>query len=600
MIDYVRENCSVSSMSLSQTTFNCSDLGANTITLTVIDSEGNSTAQTATVTVTDAAAPTILMPSMLTVYANALCQATATWSTSVMDNCSASWSSNYASGSTFGVGQHDVITTATDASGNTTVDTMLVSVIDTVAPIFTSQPFVSSMVPGPGCSAYVTWVNPMAVDWCSSNSVSSNVLSGSLFTSGTHTVVFTATDDNQNTRSMTLTFTVNDGVAPVATVPSTVVATNDPGTCGAVVNLPVPSGTDNCGVDTAYYSIASGSVFPVGITPVTITVIDFDGNMDQGVFNVEVQDTEKPVFTNVPTDTVLGYCNSALAYSLPSATDNCGISSVNLISGIAPGNIFPAGQTKNIFQVTDVHGNSDTVSFTVFVSNQSTAPTPMFGSICENESPFDLRQGDTSYAFWGDYIDDNIFDPGLAGAGNTMVYYSWTDSLGCTSLGQLNLFIDAAPDLPIVQRSSSTYLTVNMAYARYQWLKNGIAIPGATNRDFIVTSSGYYRVKVWNAAGCDETSAPLPVGTVGLDEAVLSDITIYPNPSTGQFNLDLTKIQSEVQVAIYDGVGKQVYRGSAKNELVQIDLSDLASGMYHIVLRDAEGASVTKRVSIQK
>ena len=600
VIDYVRENCSVSSMSLSQTTFNCSDLGANTITLTVIDSEGNSTAQTATVTVTDAAAPMILMPSMLTVYANALCQATATWSTSVMDNCSASWSSNYASGSTFGVGQHDVITIATDASGNTTVDTMLVSVIDTVAPIFTSQPFVSSMVPGPGCSAYVTWVNPMAVDWCSSNSVSSNVLSGSLFTSGTHTVVFTATDDNQNTRSMTLTFTVNDGVAPVATVPSTVIATNDPGTCGAVVNLPIPSGTDNCGVDTAYYSIASGSVFPVGITPVTITVIDFDGNMDQGVFNVEVQDTEKPVFTNVPTDTVLGYCNSALAYSLPSATDNCGISSVNLISGIAPGNIFPAGQTKNIFQVTDVHGNSDTVSFTVFVSNQSTAPTPMFGSICENESPFDLRQGDTSYAFWGDYIDDNIFDPGLAGAGNTMVYYSWTDSLGCTSLGQLNLFIDAAPDLPIVQRSSSTYLTVNMAYARYQWLKNGIAIPGATNRDFIVTSSGYYRVKVWNAAGCDETSAPMPVGTVGLDEAVLSDITIYPNPSTGQFNLDLTKIQSEVQVAIYDGVGKQVYRGSAKNELVQIDLSGLASGMYHIVLRDAEGASVTKRVSIQK
>ena len=82
---------------------------------------------------------------------------------------------------------------------------------------------------------------------------------------------------------------------------------------------------------------------------------------------------------------------------------------------------------------------------------------------------------------------------------------------------------------------------------------------------------------------------------------MLSDITIYPNPSTGQFNLDLTKIQSEVQVAIYDGVGKQVYRGSAKNELLQIDLSGLASGMYHIVLRDAEeGASVTKRVSIQK
>ena len=600
VIDYVRENCSVSSMSLSQTMFNCSDLGVNTITLTVMDSEGNSTAQTATVMVTDAAAPTILMPSMLTVYANALCQATATWSTSVMDNCSASWSSNYASGSTFGVGQHDVITTATDASGNTTVDTMLVSVIDTVAPIFTSLPFVSSMVPGPGCGAYVTWVNPMAVDWCSNNAISSSVLNGSLFTSGTHTVVFTATDDNQNTRSMTLTFTVNDGVAPVATVPSTIMATNDPGMCGAVVNLPVPSGTDNCGIDTAYYSIASGSVFSVGVTPVTLTVVDFDGNTDQGTFNVVVQDTEKPVFTSVPADTTLGYCNNALAYALPTASDNCGIGSVSLVSGIASGNQFPVGSTVNIYEVVDIHGNSDTVSFTVTVQAQISAPVPVYGAICANDLAFDLRQGDTSLSFWGDYIDDNVFDPSLAGPGNTVVYYSWTDSLGCSSNYQMNLFIEQAPDRPVIQRFTSTHLTTHKAFTRYQWLKNGTSIAGATSRTLSATSGGNYKVKVWNAAGCEEISAPYFVGTIGLDEAVLSDITIYPNPSTGQFNLDLTKIQSEVQVVIYDGVGKQVYRGSAKNELVQIDLSGLASGMYHIVLRDAEGASVTKRVSIQK
>ena len=551
-------------------------------------------------TVTDAAAPTILMPSMLTVYANALCQATATWSTSVMDNCSASWSSNYASGSTFGVGQHDVITTATDASGNTTVDTMLVSVIDTIAPIFTSQPFVSSMVPGPGCSAYVTWVNPMAVDWCGGNSVSSNVLSGSLFTSGTHTVVFTATDDNQNTRSMTLTFTVNDGVSPVATVPSTVVATNDPGMCGAAVNLPVPSGTDNCGIDTAYYSIASGSVFSVGVTPVTLTVVDFDGNTGQGTFNVVVQDTEKPVFTSVPADTTLGYCNNALAYALPTASDNCGIGSVSLVSGIASGNQFPVGSTVNIYEVVDIHGNSDTVSFTVTVQAQISAPVPVYGAICANDLAFDLRQGDASLSFWGDYIDDNVFDPSLAGPGNTVVYYSWTDSLGCSSNYQMNLFIEQAPDRPVIQRFTSTHLTTHKAFTRYQWLKNGTPIAGATSRTLSATSGGNYKVKVWNAAGCEEISAPYFVGTIGLDEAVLSDITIYPNPSTGQFNLDLTKIQSEVQVAIYDGVGKQVYRGSAKNELLQIDLSGLASGMYHIVLRDAEGASVTKRVSIQK
>src|SRR5205085_984976 len=47
------DNCSVASLSLSKTSFNCSDIGGNTVTLTVTDVNGNTSTKTATVTVHD-------------------------------------------------------------------------------------------------------------------------------------------------------------------------------------------------------------------------------------------------------------------------------------------------------------------------------------------------------------------------------------------------------------------------------------------------------------------------------------------------------------------------------------------------------------------
>jgi hypothetical protein len=90
------------------------------------------------------------------------------------------------------------------------------------------------------------------------------------------------------------------------------------------------------------------------------------------------------------------------------------------------------------------------------------------------------------------------------------------------------------------------------------------------------------------------------VGTIGLDEAAMESIVLYPNPTSGAFTIDLTTINEEVSVVIYDGIGKLVYTGAAKSEKLNIDLSDKAAGMYQVVLRGEDGASLVKRVSIQK
>ncbi|MFA9372429.1 MAG: ice-binding family protein [Labilibaculum antarcticum] len=85
------DNCGLISMSLSQTTFRCSNIGENNVTLTVKDAHGNTTNCDAVVTVEDKTDPTITCPADVSAFADAgLCTASsvALGTPIVVDNCS--------------------------------------------------------------------------------------------------------------------------------------------------------------------------------------------------------------------------------------------------------------------------------------------------------------------------------------------------------------------------------------------------------------------------------------------------------------------------------------------------------------------------------
>ena len=56
------DNCSMASLVLDQTDFDCTQLGANTVTLTAVDGIGNTNSATATVTIIDNVAPATCCP----------------------------------------------------------------------------------------------------------------------------------------------------------------------------------------------------------------------------------------------------------------------------------------------------------------------------------------------------------------------------------------------------------------------------------------------------------------------------------------------------------------------------------------------------------
>ena len=103
----------------------------------------------------------------------------------------------------------------------------------------------------------------------------------------------------------------------------------------------------------------------------------------------------------------------------------------------------------------------------------------------------------------------------------------------------------------------------------------------------------------------DSTLSPVCFGkctdcAAGLGES-LQNVSLFPNPTRGQFNLARMDAATEVEVSVLDLQGKvlTVAKWNEGVETLSIDLSSFANGVYMVRMTSDEG-SRTMRVSVQK
>lgn len=140
--------------------------------------------------------------------------------------------------------------------------------------------------------------------------------SGSTFAIGDTTVNVSATDTAGATTNASFVVRVHDTTAPVVVAHAdvTVVATTHD---GAVVTYAAGSATDAVGVTSLTYSQNSGTLFPLGLTTVTITAKDAATNTATGTFTVRVIDFSgdlasfQPCWRGLPNSTFQQWAFSA-------------------------------------------------------------------------------------------------------------------------------------------------------------------------------------------------------------------------------------------------------------------------------------------------
>ena len=182
--------------------------------------------------------------------------------------------------------------------------------------------------------------------------------------------------------------------------------------------------------------------------------------------------------------------------------------------------------------------------------------------------------------------------------------FTWTNSgtyadlllnqFGCDSTLTINLTINDTPDTNVTRNFDM--LTATETNTTYQWLdcsNNYAPIVGATSQSFQVLTNGNYAVQLDNN-GCVDTSSCLTVVNVGTAQTFTEPVSLFPNPTTGKFWLDLGAVHTDISIQIMNAVGQVVlvenYNGMQRMEF---DV-DLPNGIYFLEVKSGDKLAVMK------
>jgi hypothetical protein len=273
--------CGIATLSASPSTFTCANIGANTVTLTVTDVNGNFSTCTSTVTIADNVAPNIITQN-ITLYLDALGNATLPASAvnnGSTDNCGIA--SISVSPNTFtcaNVGPNIVTLTVTDVNGNSSNASATVTVADTIAPNAICQNIDVYLDASGNASISGTMLNNGSTDACG---IATYIASPAIFSCanlGANTVTLTISDVNGNASTCTSIVTVIDTTDPVAACQNLTI-TLDAGGNGSILASDVNNGsTDACGSPNLSVSPNTFTCANVGTNNVILTVTDNSGN----------------------------------------------------------------------------------------------------------------------------------------------------------------------------------------------------------------------------------------------------------------------------------------------------------------------------------
>lgn len=78
-----------------------------------------------------------------------------------------------------------------------------------------------------------------------------------------------------------------------------------------------------------------------------------------------------------------------------------------------------------------------------------------------------------------------------------------------------------------------------------------------------------------------QSQSTIFLGTNNFDKKTNNQLTISPNPNDGNFTLDFaTESFSNVEISLYDLLGKLVYKKIPNEKLVAVSLPNLPAGIY--------------------
>jgi hypothetical protein len=203
------------------------------------------------------------------------------------------------------------------------------------------------------------------------------------------------------------------------------------------------------------------------------------------------------------------------------------------------------------------NGCSDAAEVTVTVNEVPSSTLILDGNavLCPGESLVISAQPNNTYA-WSNNATTQSITVTTPGTYSAVL----TGLNGCTSNS----------DVVTVTAGAATSSTINATgYSSY------------TLNEVVYTQSGTYTQTLTNAAGCDSTITLNLTLTVGIEEGNITDVNLYPNPTSESFTIK-TSAPLYGTYSIVDAQGKLVFSGEMTGTDTHVNISSVARGIYYL------------------
>jgi hypothetical protein len=274
------------------------------------------------------------------------------------------------------------------------------------------------------------------------------------------------------------------------------------------------------------------------------------------------------------------------------------------------GDIFTVQLTSNATCASPVTANSNAITMTVTTNvtpsvsiSASSITICSGGSVTFTATP--TNGGTTPTYQWkrnGNNVGNNTSTYTTTSINNGDIYtVQLTSNASCASPTTVNsnaitMSVNPLPSASIT-RSSDT-LKVTAGFSSYVWKIIGVVITGATSNIYKATIYGVYEVEVIDVNGCKAIVSYNYINTNVNDPEKVKLASIFPNPTQGNVTLVFEE-RGARNIQLIDNIGRIVFQTQITQQKEDIQLPELASGLYQIKI--TENASfVVKPLLITK
>ena len=181
-----------------------------------------------------------------------------------------------------------------------------------------------------------------------------------------------------------------------------------------------------------------------------------------------------------------------------------------------------------------------------------------------------------------------------------------TNAFGCSSQGVQALTVLPAPlivvssDNPNVACAEDLVTLSATGAASYQWISSAnMQLYSGNSVSLFLNTTSVFTVTGTGTNGCTTTTVITQsiAECVGVEKhsSTLSGIKVYPNPSNGEFTVELNSNDLKT-IEVSDLTGRLVKSYTGKDEQVNINIKTLANGVYYLKILSENTVEVIKVV----